>query len=158
MSKGMDMSYLSSLRENLIKNKDFGEDKDVEPYMPESVEAPKKVSDEKKKDEEGKKEIVAEVTKVIDKVDEEIKGKSIPEDIDKLIEQAESYLSILDKMTTKKKPDELVAEEKTTVPVEPAKPETEKLSYRNNPNFNANILYGSIMQSAIRDALKMSLV
>lgn len=174
MTKGADLGFLSSLRENLVKR--LGEDDETIAFMPELKETDEEESKEKgtaKKEEpvktgpaevkekavskkkpkineeEAKAEVKADVIEAVKKVEEEAKIKQVPEYIDDLLARAEMYFNNLD--------DLISGKSKTTASPEGAPegtPKVEKLSYRNSPHFNANILYGSVMQGAIRNQLK----
>lgn len=141
MFKGTELSYISKIRDSLReKAKVDQKDSEIEEYAP-SAPVPK---EKKEKDEEASelKEVAKDVERVINKIDDKLKSKEIPDisaTMDKLTEKAQSSIRNIEEILQK------------------GEWSIKSAFYKNNRLYNPNILYGSVMQSAMKNMLKWEL-
>lgn len=140
MLKGSELQYISKIRAGLREKANVTEkDTELEEYAPTAPII------KQKKEEEEKSEIndvVKDVTVLIDKIDEGLKAKGIPNieaAMDKLITKSNESIKNLEDI------------------LKQGKWEIKSAAYRNDNNFNINILHSPLMQSTIRNLLKLEL-
>jgi hypothetical protein len=141
MFKGTELSYISKIRESLReKAKVDQKDSEVEEYAP-TAPVPK---EKKEKDQEASelKEVANDVERVINKIDDKLKSKEMPNvssAMDRLTQKAQNSISSIEEILKK------------------GEWSIKSALYKSNRLFNPNILYGSVMQSAIKNMLKWEL-
>jgi len=142
MSRGFEMTYVTRIRDELrSKAKVFENDSEVDEFVPSFVEKKKNRKEEREEEIAAIKKKMSETDQKLEKTDE--KGVMIS---DTDIADADSLIGRLDALI---KNYEATQKKET--------PGVTKESYRNDRGFNANILYGRVMQSAINDMLKLEL-
>jgi methanogenic corrinoid protein MtbC1 len=115
-------------------------DSEVEEYAP-TAPVPK---EKKEKDQEASelKEVANDVERVINKIDDKLKSKEMPNvssAMDRLTQKAQNSISSIEEILKK------------------GEWSIKSALYKSNRLFNPNILYGSVMQSAIKNMLKWEL-
>ncbi len=141
MSRGFEMVYVTRIRDDLrSKAKVFENDGEVDEFVPSYVEKKKNRKEERDEEIVAIKKKMSKTEQELEKIDD--KGVMIS---DRDIIETDSLVGRLDALIKNYE-----ANKET--------PGVTKESYRNDKNFNANILYGRIMQAAIRNQLKMNCV